>query len=202
VRRRTPSDQLEPAILEAAEAILEEGGPDALSVRRIAERAGVAPMGLYSRFDGKLGVIDALFMEGFAELGSTIRAASESAVDPVAGFRDTGLAYRALAVAHPSRYRVMFLGPVAGYEPSVRAVEVATAAFGALVDAVARCIDAGTFEHVDAVEAAQQVWSACHGWVALELQGICFCDDADAGYAGLLDVLERGLAARVATPSS
>jgi AcrR family transcriptional regulator len=193
-RRRTPSDQLEPAILEAAESILEEEGPDALSVRRISERAGVAPMGLYSRFDGKLGVVDELFKEGFNELAATIRRACDTADDPVVGFREAGLAYRALALAHPSRYRVMFDRPVVGYEPSEEAVVVATASFGTLVEAVTRCIDAERFTLVDPVIAAQQVWSACHGWVALELQGICFCDDPDAGYAGLLDVLERGLA--------
>lgn len=201
-RRRTPSAQLEPAILEAAEAILEEDGPDALSVRRIAERAGVAPMGLYSRFDGKLGVVDELFKVGFRDLASTIRAAGAAASNPVVGFKDAGRAYRALGLAHPSRYRVMFMRPVAGYLPSEEAVTVAAGAFATLVDAVARCVDAGAFAGIDVVEAAQQVWAACHGWVALELQGICLVADADRAYEGLLDVLQRGLAAGAATPSS
>ena len=118
-RHRTPSEDLEPAILAAAEALLEELGPDALSIRRIAERARVAPMGLYTRFDGKHGVVDALFKEGFTLLGATIRATAAIG-DPTAAFRAAGQSYRALALAHPARYRLMFLQVVRGFEPERR----------------------------------------------------------------------------------
>jgi AcrR family transcriptional regulator len=49
-RTRTPSVAMEAALLEAAAGILETEGPDALSVRRIAATAGVAPMGVYNHF--------------------------------------------------------------------------------------------------------------------------------------------------------
>lgn len=194
-RHRTPSEALEPAILDAAEALLEADGPEALSVRRIAERAGVAPMGLYSRFDGKFGVIDALFQEGFADLGATL-AEHAAGSDPLVGFRAAGVAYRALALAHPARYGLMFLHAVPGHTPSVEAVATADTAFRALVDVVRRCIEARALMDGDAVEVAQQVWAACHGWVALELSGICFADDHDGGYERMLDVLVIGLAPR------
>jgi AcrR family transcriptional regulator len=193
-RRRTPSEDLEPAILAAAESLLDDEGPGALSIRRIAACARVAPMGLYSRFDGKHGVVDALFQEGFDALGSTIRATAQLA-DPVAAFREAGLAYRALALAHPARYRLMFLDAVPGFTPSEASIETASGAFGSLVEAAARCVEAGALRPLDAAAIAQQVWAACHGWVALELGGINFADDRDAGYAELLDVLLRGLAA-------
>jgi AcrR family transcriptional regulator len=192
-RHRTPSQALEPAILEAAEALLEETGPGALSVRRIAERAGVAPMGLYTRFDGKFGVIDALFQEGFTALGATMREHAADP-DPLAGFRGAGIAYRVLALAHPARYGLMFLHAVPGHTPSDEAVATADDAFRALVEVVSRCIDAGDLVAGDAVEIAQQVWAACHGWVSLELGGINFAEDQDGGYERLLDALVTGLA--------
>ena len=192
-RHRTPSQALEPAILEAAEALLEELGPQALSVRGIAERAGVAPMGLYTRFDGKFGVVDALFQEGFAALGAAMRAHADGP-DPLAAFLAAGTAYRTLALAHPARYGLMFLHAVPGHTPSDEAVATADDAFRALVDAVRRCIDAGALAFGDPVEIAQQVWAACHGWVSLELGGICFVEDNDCGYERLLDLLVAGLA--------
>ncbi len=192
-RHRTPSQALEPAILEAAESLLEEAGPAALSVRRIAERAGVAPMGLYTRFDGKFGVVDALFQEGFAALGATMRDHAADP-DPLAGFRAAGTAYRALALAHPARYGLMFLHAVPGHTPSDEAVATADDAFRALVDVVRRCIEAGCLVTGDAVEMAQQVWAACHGWVSLELGGISFAADQDGGYERLLDAIATGLA--------
>ncbi len=192
-RRRTPSEDLEPAILGAAEALLEELGPDALSIRRIAERAHVAPMGLYSRFDGKHGIVDALFKEGFALLGATIRATS-TMPDPIEAFRSAGRAYRELALAHPARYRLMFLHVVQGFEPTGDAIEIAHDAFQALVEAAARCVEAGQLRAADPAAIAQQVWATCHGWVALELCGINFAADLAAGYDELLDLLLRGLA--------
>jgi AcrR family transcriptional regulator len=193
-RHRTPSEDLGPAILEAAEALLEKHGPDALSIRRIAQRARVAPMGLYTRFDGKRGVVDALFMEGFSHLGSAIRATS-TMPDPVEAFRTAGRAYRELALAHPARYRLMFLHVVQGFEPSDEALGMAHGAFQALVEAAARCVDAGRLRGPDAAAIAQQVWATCHGWVALELGGINFAPDLAAGYDELLELLLRGLAA-------
>jgi AcrR family transcriptional regulator len=192
-RRRTPSQALEPAILEAAEALLEDVGPAALSVRGIAERAGVAPMGLYSRFDGKFGVVDALFQEGFAALGAAMRSSADGP-DPLEGFLAAGAAYRELALAHPARYGLMFLHAVPGHEPSEEAVATADDAFRALVDVVRRCVDAGALAPGDPVEIAQQVWASCHGWVSLELGGISFVADNDGGYVRLLGALVAGLA--------
>lgn len=191
-RHRTPSESLEPAILSAAEALLEESGPDALSIRRIAARAQVAPMGLYTRFDGKHGVIDALFKEGFAALGATIRATA-AFPDSVAALRAAGVAYRALALAHPARYRLMFLQAVPGFTPSDAAIDTASGAFQALVEAAARCVADGALRAAEPAGIAQQVWASCHGWVALELCGINFAADLEAGYGELLDLLLLGL---------
>ena len=193
-RHRTPSDALEPAILRAAETLLEESGPEALSVRRIADRAHVAPMGLYTRFDGKYGVVDALFKEGYAMLAASIR---ETSADPdvVGAFRRAGGAYRELALEHPARYRLMFLHAVPGCTPSASAIETANDAFQALVGAAARCIDAGALRPADPAAIAQQVWATCHGWVSLELSGINFAADLEVGYAELLDLVLRGLSA-------
>ena len=55
-RRRTRAVDVEKSILAAAHRLLEREGVDALTVRRVASEAGVAPMGLYHRFGGKEGL--------------------------------------------------------------------------------------------------------------------------------------------------
>ena len=52
-------------ILEAASKLFLEGGSGALSVRAIAKQAGVSTIGIYSHFEGKQGILDALYIEGF-----------------------------------------------------------------------------------------------------------------------------------------
>jgi hypothetical protein len=66
-------------------------------------------------------------------------------------------------------------------------------AFGALVRIV-ELAAAGTIAAPDPAETAQQVWSAVHGAVALELKGLLQGPDPLASYEALLATLLRGLA--------
>jgi AcrR family transcriptional regulator len=191
-RTRTPSADIEAALLDAAERQLDREGPTGLSVRKIAAAAGVAPMGVYNHFEGKNGVVDALCRRGFAALGEAL-APMALEEDPCTALRVGGRAYRAVALAHPTTYAVMFLSAVPGYEPSEETHESALAAFGVLADTVARGIRAGTFRAADPTETAQVVWGAIHGAVALELADIGFVDDRTNAYEMLLDTIAAGL---------
>ena len=107
-RTRTPSIGMETAMVDAAFDLLEREGPDALSIRRIAAAAGVAPMGVYNHFDSKAGIIEALFVEGFERLREAMVTLSEID-DPAEALFEGGRRYRALALAHPMAYQLMFL---------------------------------------------------------------------------------------------
>jgi AcrR family transcriptional regulator len=184
---------MEAALLEAAAELLEKEGPDALSVRRIAAAAGVAPMGVYNHFSSKFGIVEALFERGFEELRDAI-ATSTQTDDVLEDLRESGRRYRALALAHPMMYRIMFLRAVPGYEPSDHALEVAASAFEALAAAVRRAMAAGALAPAPEVETAQVIWSAIHGWVSLELLGMGFIEDTDAGFGLVCSSILRGLA--------
>lgn len=71
-RQRTPSLQVRDALLRAARELLDQEGTSALSVREIANRARVGPMGVYKRFGSKNGILDALLVEGFHELSASL----------------------------------------------------------------------------------------------------------------------------------
>ena len=62
---QTDHDQTSRALLDAAHRLLADHGSEALTVRRIATEAGMSTMNVYSRFGGKDGVIDELFIDGF-----------------------------------------------------------------------------------------------------------------------------------------
>ena len=100
-------------LLNAAEQILEKEGPDGLSVRHIAAAAGVAPMGVYNHFDGKFGIIEALFVRGFERLRDALDSIAEIA-DPTEALKEAGRRYRTLALEHPMEYWVMFLRAIPG----------------------------------------------------------------------------------------
>ena len=190
-RQRTPSNEIEKAIVGAAFRLLEAEGPEALSVRRVAAEAGVAPMGVYNHFEGgKNGVVDALFRVGFEVLTGELYAVV-TAPDPVEALRAGLLEYRRLALDHPRTYEVMFLCAVPGFQPSEQSHAVAEEAFEVLVQGVALGMREGAFLEGDPREVAQQVWAAVHGAVALELADVCMVDDMARTYTDLVEVIIR-----------
>jgi AcrR family transcriptional regulator len=188
---RTPSAAVESSLLDAAEALLERDGPEALTVRGIAAEAGVAPMGVYNRFGSKDGVLDALFIRGFDEFEAALRAVDEP--DPKRALIAAGVAYRRFAQDHPQMYGLMFENRSATFVPSEAAHERAAATFQHLVRHVEAAMRARVIRKGDPIEVAQRLWSACHGVVSLELRGMGFVDDVDAHHRRLLETLLAGL---------
>lgn len=191
-RHRTPSAEVEGALVDAAERLLEAEGPSALSVRRIAAEAGVSPMGVYNHFEGKDGVVEALFVRSFEGLRAAF--ADVDGGDPVDDLAEASRRYRRFALDNPTRYSVMFDRAVPDFEPSADAVERAHASFSELVRLVGRAVDTGALVPGDATEMAQRLWEACHGQVSLELRGMGFVADVDGHHDALVATVLRGMA--------
>ena len=193
-RTRTPSADMEAALLASATEILETEGPDALSVRRIAAVAGVAPMGVYNHFESKFGIVEALWVQGFERLRDAM-ASIGNILDPYEALRECGRRYRALALANPMVYRIMFLRAVPGFEPRPQVADVAAEAFGTLVNAVERAMAAGVVAEGPPDAIAHIIWANVHGWVSLELLGMGLIEEQDAVYDRACATVLRGLRA-------
>jgi AcrR family transcriptional regulator len=190
-RSRTPSADVERELVSAAEAVLVRDGPGGVTVRAVAAEAGIAPMGVYNRLGGKEGLVDALLIRGFDRLRSTVDAGSEP--DMVERLRACALRYREFALANRHFYAIMFEDAMPHEHLSADVAEHATAAFGALVRKVGDAAAAGRIAADDPLEVAQQVWSAVHGAVALELKGLVQTPDAAATYRAAVETMLRGL---------
>jgi len=193
-RGRTPSADVERELLAAAEAVLIREGPGGLTVRAVATEAGIAPMGVYNRLGSKDGLVDALLIRGFDRL----RAACDATAGPdaTARFYDAGRRYREFALANPHFYAIMFEDAIPHEFDNPEVGEHAIAAFQALVRIVEVSAVAGVIAAPEPVEVAQQIWSAIHGAVALELKGLIQTEDPAATYQASLETLFRGLAPR------
>jgi len=190
-RKRTPSDEVAGSLVEAAVRVIEAEGTDALTVRRVAAEAGASPQSVYNHFAGKQGVVEAVFVRGFDGLSAAF--ADLDRADPFAALVVAAHRYRALALAHPGFYTVMFDKAVPDFTPSDDALAHAAAAFGGLQELVELAMAADVLDEADPVSVAQQVWSALHGAVSLELRGIGFVDDLDAQFEALVATILRGV---------
>lgn len=112
-RRPGPRRALsEDEILDAALSLLDDGGPNAASVRGIARKVGVAPNAVYTYFADKAAVVAALVERLLGEVDHGVLADRSQPwrqrVEAVA------LELRARLTAHPGAVGLMVGGPMEG----------------------------------------------------------------------------------------
>jgi AcrR family transcriptional regulator len=191
-RPRTPSAAVERELIAAAEAVLVREGPGGVTVRAVAAEADIAPMGLYNRLGGKEGLVDALLIIGFDRLRAVVEAGDET--DMLERLRACAMRYRLFALTNRHFYAIMFEDAIPHDRSSLEVGAHAAAAFGALVRNVEAAAATGRIVAADPREVAQQIWSALHGAVALELKDLVLTPDPEATYRDAVNTMLRGLA--------
>lgn len=189
-RPRTPSAKVEEGLILAAEAVLVRNGPAGLTVRAVAEAAKIAPMSVYNRLDGKVGLVNVLLIRGFDRLRAAIDAAREQ--EPMERLVECAIRYRLFALDNRNLYALMFEN-IIPREKDPAVSEHAAGAFGALLRAVELAAAAGRIAAADTQEAAQELWSVVHGAVELELKGLVQTPDPEVTYRKITDTMLRGL---------
>jgi AcrR family transcriptional regulator len=91
-------------IVAAARELLEQEGPAALTMRRLADRLGIRAPSLYKHLPDKAALEAAIIATGFEDAAAAFEAALDDATEPLASL---ATAYRAFALAHPHLYRLM-----------------------------------------------------------------------------------------------
>jgi AcrR family transcriptional regulator len=103
---------LKRVLIEAALELAEQGGPEAVSVREAARRAGVSPGAPFRHFPSR----DALMMAVAEEAQRRFRIELEAALaqarsgDPLARFRSLGLGYLRWAMRNPAHFEIISTG--------------------------------------------------------------------------------------------
>lgn len=137
-------------ILDVATTVLEEQGPDALTMRELATRMGIRAPSLYKHVSDKADILAGLQERALLGLAAHLEAA-------VPGLGPLAAAYRSWARAHPRLYELATRKPL---DRDGLAAGVESAASAPLVAA------AGGDEHL-----ARALWAMAHGLVDLELSG-------------------------------
>ncbi len=176
--RTRDHDELRESLVDVGGRILAAEGPQALNLRRVAQDAGTSTAAVYRLFEGKQGLVLAMFLDGFARLDRAFDAVPTTD-DPVADLIELGRAYRASARANPHLYALMFGRPVPEFVPGDATVQSTLRSLGKLADTVARCVEAGHFPPVDPARVARQLHGLVHGLASLELLR-CLGDEQEA----------------------
>ena len=157
-------------LLDSAGALLRAGGPEAISVRAVADASGTSFRAVYTVFGSKRALVDALAERGYRSLVSRI-----TAIEPTGDARrDLVLAgavgFRTFALEEPAMFRLTFEQVSAEVLGHDRVGEAALDAYRALRARVRGARDAGAI-HPDRSDESCcfAVHSVCQGLAASEL---------------------------------
>jgi AcrR family transcriptional regulator len=112
--------RLREALLEAAERMLEEQGPETVTVREAARRAGVSPGAPFRHFASRTALMTGVAERAMQRFREEI-ARAEASVDPDdagARYAALGRAYLRWALRNPAQFRVLATRSLIDFEHS------------------------------------------------------------------------------------
>lgn len=192
-------------LLQAAVELARKGGKDAVVLREVTRRAGVAPNAAYRHFSDLNSLLNAAAMAAQAELAAymenelaKIKPGSNKVENALAQLRAVGTGYLKFAQAEPGLFRLAFsenadlsnaANPASTGSSGLTPFQILSAALDALVEA-------GQLPKERREAAEFFAWSAVHGLAALMIDGpLRGLQKKQAEEIGqrLIDMVERGL---------
>jgi AcrR family transcriptional regulator len=120
-------------ILDAAWLIAHEQGLAQLTLRDVAAQVGMRAPSLYSHFESKKAIYDAMFGQAWTDCEQVMsQAGREASTQPRTALKQMARAFFEFAVADLARHQLMNQRVIAGYEPSAAAYAPAVRTLDAL----------------------------------------------------------------------
>lgn len=181
--RRGEGGQLRAEIVTAARELIEEtGSAEAVTLRAVARRVGIAAQSIYGHFAGPEQIIRAVIAQAFGEFLGHLQAARAGIDDPRARLLAACQGYLTFGAENPNLYALLFArNPVPQgirgeqtrdlrlHENGGEGVDrlVGAESFELLVHDVAAATAAGASQSKDPFVTATAIWVALHGLVLL-----------------------------------
>ena len=180
------------AILAAASALLESGGPDAVTLRAVGKAAGVSRSSPYRHFADKAALGRALVAATMTELAARIRHESSTG-DRRTRLRRGCAAYLHHAFENPHHYQLLFNdAPVENPDPIVSAA--ADDAMASIQEMTETAQARGELPAGPPREMATIVWVLLHGMAQLQITRHLQEPRTVEGITGVEELLRLALA--------
>jgi AcrR family transcriptional regulator len=158
-------------IASAARRLLDEEGADAVTMRRVAQAAGITAMAIYRHFPDRAGLLNAVANQGFEELAAQLTRKRFTG-DIEQRLTKMGEIYLDHALKNPRLFTLMFLEPREGarqYPRDFKAGQSPTA--NLMLEVLKEGMESGYFRHDDAWEIVFETGALSHGLIMLYLGG-------------------------------
>ena len=169
------------SLLDAAGALLDTGGPDAVTLREVGARAGVSRSAPYRHFANKETLLTAIATNGLNQLGDTLERLATEGDPPEHALRAALHSLLAIGRARPHLYRLMFTTPAGDPTAAVRAAERTQDLF---LELVGRIVGAQRARHYGAL-----LLTTAHGATSFESSGHFVWDKWQTNAEGIIDTM-------------
>jgi AcrR family transcriptional regulator len=162
---------LKNALIQAGIEILSKEGVNALSLRKVARRAGVSHAAPYAHFADKQALVAAISTAGYRKLYDKVYdAAQNHRGDPMRQLIEGAWAYVEFALNDSAHFRITLSGVVEREKEYPDYVEISQKSFRLVVELVEACQKAGVLNEGPPDLMAASVWGLVHGFVSLVLE--------------------------------
>jgi AcrR family transcriptional regulator len=170
------------ALLDDAAALLDSGGPAAVTLRQVGARAGLTRGAPYGHFADKESLLTAVAAEGWERIGDQMHTLRmDSRLSPADKLRAALAGVITVSRQQPHLYQLMFNAPQSDPAAVVRAAQRLCDEFLAIV--------AGVVGEQDAQRYAAILLTAAHGTAGLEMSGLLSTDKWHITADELIDTL-------------
>ncbi|QQZ62465.1 TetR/AcrR family transcriptional regulator [Paenibacillus sonchi] len=175
------TENLRKLVVDAAAAILQEEGPEAVTVRRVSQKMGCSTKIIYSLFVNKEGLAQQLYLEGCKLLAQRFEEVSPSS-NLLQHLLDLGEAFWQFGQEYTSYYKLMFGGAFAEFKPDAESMQGTMTAMSRLLILISTAQQQGQISDKEETQTiVSTIWASLHGVIHLYMGG--FLGDADAAHA-------------------
>jgi AcrR family transcriptional regulator len=157
-------------LVAVATRLLDEGGPQAVTLRSVAHALGLSHTAPDKHFTDKRALLAAVAHISFQEMGAAFTKVAQKEKTPLRALRQIVGQYLDFAERSPHRYRLLFNDPEIGQERGELETE-ALATFEAVVRLIKAAQKEGELKKGDASQFTALLYGSLHGLADLRLSG-------------------------------
>ena len=170
-------------LVDAAAALLDQGGEAAVTLRAVAHQVGVSHNTPYKHFTDRAALLAGVAEKDFAAFSATFDDIGRSDRPAIGKVKAALEAFAGYGEAHPARYRLLFGDPTIGRRGG-RLETVAMTTFASFAALVAGAQAAGDLPAVPTPTMTSLIYATLHGLLDLRAGGRM---RAEKGFTSVLD---------------
>lgn len=157
-------------LIAAATRLIDNGGPEALTLRAVAHEIGVSHNAPYKHFRDKRALFEAVAQNGFREMRSSFKDVALAGKSPLDALRLVVVRYLDFAEQYPARYKLLFSDPEIAQEQGPLEAE-AMQTFEDVCKLVRAAQELGQVKPGEPSEITALLYGTIHGLIDLRMSG-------------------------------